>query len=562
MVAQVNKVELELISPGNLSPESLALINTVGLEAYNIIINHSHIKQEINLYGRRNPNIIFQLIRGLISTLSTQDPNTIHYIIVREFLPKDTELMYTVVDMTARELLNCCLKLKLKLRAPKEFQEIFNTVKKECDLAVIESGNAETPSLEILNLEKTDSLFIKTDLFLWDKYFSDFLKTLGPEGKNAAKQLLNKFTNNYKDYENTGDIPVKFWLNLETAAPKNLLLVPALQVLVEVIWHDVIKKRIYFKKKNVPALTTKVQDDLTRLLSPKNIIKESIAENDVVNELQIFYQESLLGAVTMPAISQKIYDSVFNGVKKINTVTGHRIIRMFPTMSYNKMVNGQSDFRVLPFDRGAIQIAEHLGLQSRKQSSNVKEIIHAMAYFEFHGSQISGNLIQLSKYKSPVTHRQDEGYLITVGTPLLPYRTFDDNGLLIPLLQDPPLVNPNQTHASQYLLQMKIMEVFSNQSIQLVKDGAVRIPQDQWEEIAAQCKLNKEVLSKIQDRWTHDGDDGAKFLEKVDDDFYILGPEHYKALEFLRDQGELRIRQSQRGKKSRQIKEKTTFAGR
>lgn len=140
--------------------------------------------------------------------------------------------------------------------------------------------------------------------------------------------------------------------------------------------------------------------------------------------------------------------------------------------------------------------------------------------------------------------------MITVGTPLLPYRTFEDGGLLIPLLQDPPLVNPNQSHAGQYLLQMEVMSELSKQSIALEKDGCAYIPQKLWEELAQLCGINLEVLSKIQDRWTHDGNDGAKFLERIDPDYYTLGNEHRKPLNFLKEQGKLRLKQSERGRAS------------
>lgn len=52
------------------------------------------------------------------------------------------------------------------------------------------------------------------------------------------------------------------------------------------------------------------------------------------------------------------------------------------------------------------------------------------------------------------------------------------------------------------------------------------------------------------DRWTQDGDDGAKFLERVGEDFFTLAPAYIKALDFLNRQGERRINQSKRGKAS------------
>jgi hypothetical protein len=244
--------------------------------------------------------------------------------------------------------------------------------------------------------------------------------------------------------------------------------------------------------------------------------------------------------------------TIFKGANKLNTKDGHRLLRHIGISGYNQMVSGERDFRVLRLERGATELAERMGgSTSNKLITNINEIVHFMAYFKFQReteSELSeGNLIQLSTYKSPVKTNRQAAYEITIGTMLLPFQTFTDHGLLIPLLQDPPLVNPNQTHASQYLLQMELMEEFCNQSILLAQEGAVEITQKLWEKLALACHLSTDVLKKVQDRWIQDGTDGAQFLVKVEDDFYTLGSEHQKSLDFLKQQGELRIAQSNRG---------------
>jgi hypothetical protein len=81
----------------------------------------------------------------------------------------------------------------------------------------------------------------------------------------------------------------------------------------------------------------------------------------------------------------------------------------------------------------------------------------------------------------------------------------------------------------------------------LAKEGVVHIPKQLWENFANSCQLTPEVLARVKDRWVQDGDDGSQFLNKVADDYYTLGKEHSKALEFLKQQGLLRIKQSIRG---------------
>ena len=95
---------------------------------------------------------------------------------------------------------------------------------------------------------------------------------------------------------------------------------------------------------------------------------------------------------------------------------------------------------------------------------------------------------------------------------------------------------------------MQVMGEFSKNSIQLFKENAIQITQETWEELSQFCCLPQSMLPRVIDRWTQDGNDGAKFLELIEGDFFTLGHEHGKALAFLKDQGKLRIKQSNRRK--------------
>ncbi len=94
------------------------------------------------------------------------------------------------------------------------------------------------------------------------------------------------------------------------------------------------------------------------------------------------------------------------------------------------------------------------------------------------------------------------------------------------------------------------MSEFSNQSIALAQNLPVKITQQQWEELAQMCGLSPSVLYKVQDRWIQDGDDGARFLEKIDSNYYILGPTYKKTSAFLKQQGLRRIENSRIAKQA------------
>lgn len=515
---------------------------TWGEKALDVVKRFQIIRE---LLGNKNkPHLFCQIIKNFIFTISTQDPSHFHFVIAREALTridkKELENAQTV-DLLARSLVEICNKLNRNMRLTEQLDKLISELREKYPKEDVSYyiDFAECPEA---NDEFEKQFFRKNGISIWDDIYFKILRSIGPEGKKTAKEVLEKINKKNEKWDQD------FWFG-NPAHGDPFSNSTALIILASVLWEDNVKKRINFSNKNVPALTTSIQTSIFQMLAPKNKVVE---HND---HLQVYHQESLLGTVAIPTIPQNIISTVFNGVQKFNTVTGHRLTRLLVVNAFKQKINGNSDYRVLKLDRGVSDIADELCLNGKKHITNLKEILHAMAYFEFRGHQLTGNLIQLSKYNSPITGRKSEGYLITIGTPLLPHQTYEasKNGscnLLIPLLRDPPLVGSSRSHAGQYLLQMNLMGEFSKNSVQLATFGAIQIPQKKLQEFAQACGLTPEALIRIIDRWTQDGDDGAKFIELVEDDYYTLGPEHQKALEFLKRQGELRIKQSSRGKAS------------
>ena len=530
--------ELTILTPQQDNKIVQNQIDSLGIEIFNLLQTLNYLRYEINQESSNKTSVLCQLIKQFLNALSTEDPNTIHYEIVKKILESnEVKLAAHLRDTFARELCTKIRVLNVKFKLPQEFKDLIKKIKNNANEAQKKEGCFKGSSLDVIETEFPEKTFKKNNLFLWDYALIDFLKGLGKKtSKEKAKELTEKLSSS--DIKKSKN----FWFN---ESPNHLFFSKAILLLAQIIYEEDIKRLIILNKKQVPALTTSTHEQITQILSPSNSIQK-----EGESHIKILNQDKIIGSISIPAISQNILKSVFKGAKKLNSVTGHRLIRYFPQAAFNLWASGESDYRVLKHERGATEIAELLGLQSHNHVSNIKEIIQAMAYFQFSQNTFSGNLIQLSKHKSSVTHRNNETYIITVGTPLLPYKTFEDGGLLIPLLPDPPLVNPNQYHAHQYLFQMEVMNEFSNQSIFLTKHGFIQITQKMWEKIALSCGINKELLKKVHDRWIQDGTDAPKFLEQTDNEFYTLGEEHHKALQFLKEQGKIRIKNSNRGKAS------------
>lgn len=496
------------------------------------------------LSKNNKPHMFLQIIKNFLFSLHSQHPTAFHFEVAKHALSLQNQKEHdnnTSATLLATALLEACNKLYKKIKLPEVLTKKVNELRKHDS----DKDNNPPYYLEFAefpeeNVEFEEQFFTETGLSIWDNTYIKFLISIGKSGKKEADEITKSLNLNQNKWDQN------FWFKQTSDFSTS----PALIILATTIWEEQVKRRARFANKEVPALTRSVNEPITKILSPQNKIIER------ENQLQLFHREFLLGEIQIPTINQKFLSTVLNGVRKLNTVTGHRFTRHLIGTAFERVASGHKDPRVLKLDRGASEICEQLGLIGKQHVSNVKEIVHAMAYFEFRDSNISGNLIQLSKYKSPITGREDEGYLITIGTPLIPYNTFEtirkgESGLLIPLLKDPPLVGSNRSHAGQYLLQMNIMAEISKQSRELYQDGVVELSDPLWEELAKLCGLTLDILPKIKDRWVLDGDDGPQFLIKVEQDYYTLGPDYQKVLEFLKRQGELRQTQSDRGKASR-----------
>jgi len=555
--------EITIFSPQILTQQEFEkrekIRKTFGQKIVDAIQTLDAIAHELQQDSAKMAHVGYQLVENFIKVLSTQDPNQIHFEIVRKALTiidptllSDTQ----AIDSLARELISFCVTFKMKLisNKPKEFKKTYVKEKNNSERVIIESGAKVPKILFILELTeedipKAEKEFEINGMLLHDHLYLETLKKAGKRGKEAAKQIEPKLQEQFKKYR-ANKSPLTLWFNISPSPGQPVYASIMLQTLIKVILEDKVRKKLSFRDKYEPAITRSTHEPLTNMHSPKSTV--------IINRSQIQLlhpsEPQIVGKIEIPTMSPKIFETIFSGVKKFKTVTAHRLVRFFALSPFEKMIRGNQDYRVAKYDRGATEIAELLDIKSKKQITNIKDIVHAMAYFELQLPQSSGNLIALRKYLSPKTHR-NEGYEITTGTLLLPYNTFEaykkgECGLLIPIPPDPPLVGSNRFHANQYLLQMEIMGEFSNQSIRLEQEGIIEISQEKWQILQRSCGLNPEILKKIHDRWTRDGDDGAQFLIEVEPGFYTLGKEYEKQLTFFKEQGLLRKRQVSRGRKS------------
>lgn len=243
------------------------------------------------------------------------------------------------------------------------------------------------------------------------------------------------------------------------------------------------------------------------------------------------------------AIDPKLMPLITKGTQYLNSIYHHKLLRYECKTGFENWVQGRADPRVIRFERGETEIAEILGFRFKDAPSILKSLLHAQAHMNFYFDDGSrGNLIVLREFRSRITNRE-EGLEIVLGTQLMPYYTFhtDRRGrLLVPVPDLPPLVSAPQYHAGQALLQMLIMEEFTNQSIDLATIGSIEITDDRWMAFLQQSGLPPTVFKQALSRWLVDGEDGPRFLIEVEPHRYVFGEKYAKEHNFLRSQGLMR----------------------
>jgi hypothetical protein len=587
----MDKLEIEILTPVP-SKEANDQIATIGLDMFNLLQTFEHIRKELEKNSAKKPHIMWQLIRSFIFSLST-DTNQVHSEIVRAALNSlpnnplnEKSNNKIIVSLLAGKLNESCEKLKLYLIEPEEFNKDYNIVKKEGDEAALKDNPLDNPLMVTIEFtdddeeaEDFESIFIKDKMFIWDHSFLRFLDTFGKTGKETSKNLKPILKENFKNFKATKKSPLDFWFNLKPTPEKPFYLSTALQVLAQIIWEEEVSKNLNLINTGVAALPTDTHDSFYQLLSHQTEV-----DNKNLTESRLYNQKKLIGLASIAFISSEIIpvlrikktktksisyapkSPIQKGMEKLNTVTCYKLICFLVNYSFLQTINSKSCRLIL--ERGPTELAELLELKGKQNITDLNDLLHAFAYGKFDCGPLQGNLISLSTTTSYITGRKNGKYIITPGSPFLPYQTYEakkrgESGLLIPIVNNIPLIPPNQYYMSQCLLNMLIMAELSKQSVELVKNNNIKLSELFWKETVEQCNLPLKMVIKIIKEWIE-----KKFIEKENklaenlnikelkdsdilkelSDFYTLGLECDKQLVFLKDQGKLRIKQSNSGK--------------
>ena len=466
---------------------------------------------------KQNLLLFFRAAMYSVLFLSTGEASLLHYQASREVLQ----------EMGGNEL----------EAQPKALELLVEELVKECRIFGLQLLPEGISSIKDKEIPASDG---KPEL---DGIFSSYISAIGPHGQKIGEALLAASNTWYQSYLKDGDALSLFRLWVDFDIPPYYC--RYIKLLAEILWKDRVEAQFQKIQKHLPALTLTVQRPLSKILSPRAEVLINEGKASVVYEGKIVAETSLV---------EPQYGSLLaKGIQSFGSIYHHKLLRYECQTGYENWIEGKAEPRVIRFERGETEIAEILGFKFKQAPAIIRSLLYAQARMTFSFDDASrGHLISLREFKSRNTSRE-EGLEITLSTQLMPYYTFqtDRRGrLLVPMPNLPPFVSAPQYHAGQTLLQMLIMEEFTNQSMALATEMSIEISEDKWNDWLKQSGLPLSVFKQTRYRWLADGDDGLRFLVQLDKNRYALGDSYVKELNFFCSQGAMRKERQQQGRLS------------
>lgn len=506
---------------------------------------------EANIKDANRAHLQFQLVKKFLDAISFKDPLHFHYDIARQALSSvAAEALQNdhAIDLLARELVKALNKLSKKLKTP----QWLNQCCEECDRLCQEKPDSKISSFHICLFPKADDLFeeqfFSNGFTVWDEAYLHLLKSIGPRGRKEAVELSKKIKNLR---------PLSFWFCTPNQNEGVYYFHSVAFIgLAAILWEDICKKSIEKHKNTVPALTKKIITTTIRPLMSKDL--KIITNNNKI--VECFENNGNL-LCSVACVDLNFMDLICKGIKYFPSITGQRLLRWQVNMGYQNWKTNCENPALICTQGGYRGIAQAIGSSPQKNPEvigQVRAILQAEAFCKFtfpDGS--SGNLIVIREIEK---HKNGEPSKINIilGDVLLPnYGQFLAKGKarrLIPIPAElPPLIGSRNTHSAQGMLQLLILNEFSDQSQQLVEHGSVCIPIAKWEEFARQVHLPIKCLPDVIRGWTEGDAHSTSFLVRQGDE-YILASSFASVNDFFTYQGKQRVLGSIAGKKSSEQK--------
>ena len=392
-----------------------------------------------------------------------------------------------------------------------------------------------------------------------DELLAQHLERQGAQGTQFAAHLREKSIARIQMATMPETPPTDIWAawyDERASIPITVLV-----FLAFVLWHDRVEPALLQEAANPPAVVLPVLDRLVQAHSQGALLNDSDGHVTLLgpNGEPLAEFEPNVGA---PSLSVDTVEMLHRaGPRLLGSLDGQRLLRWEVQTGHEQVMSGCLDPRVLRVPGGWTGLTRAIGARGHKAVEQVQVLVMAQAHLVFtwpDGSR--GNLIA---YQVRPARRGRRAMLtITLGDQLLPgyvhrlsevlgrtSRTGREARRLVPLTPLPPLIGRERDWGSQAAFSLLVVIELRRGARQLVEEGGVLIRHQRLAELSSLVALPRDLVVRVMDRWTHDGDDAPAFLESTGRHRYLLGSAHRAARDFLEAAGRSELEGAERGRK-------------
>jgi hypothetical protein len=233
----------------------------------------------------------------------------------------------------------------------------------------------------------------------------------------------------------------------------------------------------------------------------------------------------------------------------LGTLNAHRLLLFEVTRGHWQVISGHPDPRRITVEGGWSGLAEAVGARGNRAVEQVRHAVELQAHACC--SWPDGTMGTLLSYLHRPARGQEPAVLtLVLNDPLMPGyvhaieaalgkapRHSREARRLVPITDLPPFVGRERDWASEASLALRVLVALRLRAREIVERGGALLPRDLLADLAREAGLPRELLDRVIDRWTRDGDDGPAFLEFVDTSRFVLGRAHSPARRFLEMSG-------------------------
>jgi hypothetical protein len=409
-------------------------------------------------------------------------------------------------------------------------------------------------------------------VLVWDANFCGFLEKTGADGQEKAENVRAKSRERlarFKVQEAEALELFPLWLPKETSPA-----FPALVILGQALWRDIVRPRLERAARNPLALVRPVF--ASPVFTPH--IRPNIRETPDGQRVLPGLVEGGLDCRIIPQTDARLLNRIMAGLDKLGTLTGHRVLRWEIETGHRQFLDGLTrpgvDFRKIEVEGGYSAIAEMIGATSGNDIKAIREIIAAQdaTIFDFPwahmGAGHDGRLL-IREEIGAARGRKSRVNLI-LGTMLVPGYASDiktpsvsaASRKLVPVTGLPPLIGRPNEYGPQVSLSMLLVLYLRDRAAELHEQGMVRLRPVDLQGMARQVGLTDDpgFLADLWRRWQGEdvkgSDPSAPAFVKVNGEHFTLSDHHAAAHQAIVDAGAQEAAGRIRGLGSQEVRAK------